>query len=141
MPQANPAPQPAPRQGEAKFVQRRSAVRMVIDHPACLQFMTGMAEVRIVDISKGGAKLLLETMLEGGFSGCLKFEGHEVFCKAAWTNGKTCGLAFDQPLSDDALAKILNTATQTFAPIAFAQRIPLGRKRAGRLVYENANEP
>lgn len=89
---------------------RRSFGRMKLGIPATLETIHGRKHVRMVDLSQGGALVLLPQEIP--VRDCMvNWLGFEAFASAVWRHGTQVGLAFEEPL---ALAKLM--ATRNLAP-------------------------
>lgn len=110
--------------------------RVSVDFPARLHTVWSKLDGKIADISSKGAKLQVGAPVELGGSARLFVEGREIFCDVIWSDGEACGIKFERDLPEDLLEAILRDAVESFAPVACAQWIPMGRKRGGKLVCE-----
>ena len=94
---------------------RRQHARLRLGIPARLETLDGRQQVRLVDLSHGGAQIVLEneTPVREGVLTWMRFE---TFGIAAWQDGENVGLKFDRPLSRPCL-----TATREKAPEIFLE--------------------
>jgi hypothetical protein len=75
----------------------RAFPRLQLGISAQLETLDGRQRVRLMDLSQGGAHLILSHT--GSFRECvLTWLGFEVFGAAAWSEGKHFGLTFENPL-------------------------------------------
>lgn len=94
----------------AQNPQPRSYGRLPLGIPAHLETIHGRKTVRLVDLSQGGAHVVVPADLQ--IRDCvLTWLGLEAFCTAAWRDGEHLGLTFEEPL---ALGKLV--ATRNVAP-------------------------
>ena len=83
---------------------RRRFARLEVGIGAWLETLDGKQSVRLVDLSQGGAQLILSVPEEGG-TGVLTWLDFETFGELAWQDGAQIGLTFDKPLSPGCLAE------------------------------------
>jgi hypothetical protein len=119
--------------------ERRTTLRLSVDYPASFQTVSAEIKGKLADISPRGAKFRLANPPKPGTTGRLKIDEDEVFCRVAWADDDGCGLAFEHELAIEAVNRVLEDAACSQVPIACANRIPEGRKRAGQLVYQARN--
>jgi hypothetical protein len=114
MPEPNPPPNPPLADAELEL-HRRQHARLSLGIPARFDTLDGRQQVRLVDLSRGGAHIVLqdETTATEGVLGWMEFE---TFGIVAWQEGENVGLEFDRPLSDACFA-----ATRDFAPEIFRE--------------------
>ena len=94
----------------AQDPQPRIYGRLPLGIPATLETIHGRKSVRLVDLSQGGAHVVLPAELH--IRDCiLTWLDFEEFCTAAWRDGEHLGLTFEEPL---ALGKLV--ATRNVAP-------------------------
>ena len=109
-----PDPAPPLPEVDAELLRRRHA-RLRLGIPARFETLDGRQTVRLVDISHGGAQIVMESDAEVR-EGVLTWMRFDTFCIAAWQEGESAGLKFDRPLSVDCLR-----ATREFAPEIFRE--------------------
>lgn len=78
---------------------RRDYVRLALGVPAILETIDARHRVEIVDISQGGAHLILPRKDAFAQECLLLWLGFEAFGKVSWRKGAHIGLTFDEPLS------------------------------------------
>lgn len=115
--------------------------RSVVNYPARFDTISGVQDVTLLNVSPRGAKLRLAHAVDLYASGRLQIASYEVYCRVAWCNQLHCGLEFDHDLKQDAIGLITESSSEIVVPVACPELIPHGKKRAGRLVCESANEP
>ncbi|MGV3556419.1 MAG: PilZ domain-containing protein [Croceibacterium sp.] len=96
---------------------RRQHARLRLGIPARFETLDGRQQVRLVDLSHGGAQIEMESeapVREGVLSWML----FETFGIAAWQDGSSVGLTFDRPLSRTALRMTHDKAPEIFLEAA-----------------------
>lgn len=89
--------------------EARNFGRLPLGITAWLETLDGRKQVRLVDLSQGGAHVVLPHDL--GVRDCvLTWLGFEAFCSAAWRKGEDLGLAFEEPLPIATLVATRNVA-------------------------------
>lgn len=89
---------------------RRHFGRMKLGIPALLETLYGRKHVRMVDLSQGGASVILPQEIQ--MRECIaRWLDFEVFCSRVWQDGTLVGLTFERPLP---LSTLL--ATRKLAP-------------------------
>jgi hypothetical protein len=78
--------------------RRPKRVRILID--GTLEATEGPMDVRVRDISKGGALIETAAPPKTGEKVCLFCEGHELAGKVLWQKGVWAGIRFENALSD-----------------------------------------
>lgn len=104
----NLKPPPAPAAEEELL--RRQHARLRLGIPARLETRDGRQAVRLVDLSKTGAQVVLERDARVR-EGVLTWLGYETFAMTVWQDAENLGLTFDRALSDGCLS-----ATRERAP-------------------------
>ena len=114
MPEPNPPPNPPLADADLEL-HRRQHARLSLGIPARFDTLDGRQQVRLVDLSRGGAHIVLpkEAPASEGVLGWMEFE---TFGIVMWQDGDNVGLEFDRPLSDACFA-----ATRDFAPEIFRE--------------------
>jgi hypothetical protein len=112
MPEPNPPPNPPLADAE---LHRRQHARLSLGIPARFDTLDGRPQVRLVDLSRGGAHIVLQEETAAS-EGVLTWMEFETFGIVAWQEGEDVGLEFDRPLSDACFA-----ATRDFAPEIFRE--------------------
>lgn len=82
---------------------RRDFQRLPLGVQGILETIDARHRVEIVDISQGGAQLLLPRKDAFAQECLLIWLSFEVFGKVTWRNGAQIGLTFDEPLSHKAI--------------------------------------
>ena len=77
-------------------IDRRAEGRTRIAYPAQLSLPGGNRQGQLVDISRTGAQMCVDSPPQAGASALLMWESHEVFCFVAWAKDGRCGLTFDR---------------------------------------------
>lgn len=97
---------------DAELIRRRHA-RLRLGIPARFEALSGRYQVRLVNLSEGGAHIVLPDPMpvREGVLAWIKFQ---TFGMAIWQEGADVGLAFDRPLSRSCLR-----ATRDYAPDLF----------------------
>ena len=83
---------------------RRAFARLKVGIGARLETLDGAQPVRLVDLSQGGAHLILSRPDEAG-AGVLTWLDFETFGELAWRDESSIGLAFDKLLQPACLAE------------------------------------
>ncbi|MGN3973958.1 PilZ domain-containing protein [Tsuneonella sp. SYSU-LHT278] len=83
---------------------RRHFARLEVGFGARLETLDGGQPVRLINLSQGGAQLVLSEPEEAG-EGFLTWLDFETFGELAWQDGDRIGLTFDVPLSPLCLAE------------------------------------
>lgn len=96
-------------------LHRRAHARLRLGIPARFETLDGRYNVRLVDISQGGAHIVMPEDAPVR-EGVLTWMKYETFGIAVWQEGDNVGLEFDRPLSLDCLR-----ATRTHAPEIFLE--------------------
>ena len=99
---------------DADLLRRRYA-RLRLGIPARFETLYGRQPVRLVDISHGGAHIVLADPAPVR-EGVLMWMRFEIFGIAMWQEEESVGLEFDRPLSLQCLR-----ATRDFAPEIFRE--------------------
>ena len=73
--------------------------------PCDIILLSGTYKALLLDLSRSGARIVLENPPKKGDGAIMRFDGNEIFCLVTWVDGARCGLQFDQPLTNDVLAK------------------------------------
>lgn len=96
-------------------LRRRTHARLRLGIPARFDTLDGRQNVRLVDLSQGGAQIVLpgEAPVREGVLTWMRFE---TFGMAVWQDGESVGLEFDRPLSLECLR-----ATREHAPEIFLE--------------------
>lgn len=89
-------PKPSPPAVDAELVRRRH-LRVQLGIPARLLTLDERSEVRLVNLSQSGARIVLP-QAEPVKEGVLEWLGFDTFAIAVWQEGKEVGLEFDRPL-------------------------------------------
>ena len=84
-------------------IGRREDGRVRVRLVACLVTITGTHEVRLNNLSRRGASITGETPLRRGSDVIFRWRDIEAFAQVTWVAGARCGLAFDEPISSEAL--------------------------------------
>ncbi|MCT2559037.1 PilZ domain-containing protein [Tsuneonella sp. YG55] len=82
----------------------RQFARLEVGISARLDTLSGRQSVRLVNLSQGGAQLILSVPDEAG-EGMLTWLDFEMFGELAWQKGDRVGLTFDEPLAPLCLAE------------------------------------
>jgi len=90
-----PATVPAPRTG------RRAAARLRLGIEARLVTLGGTLCCRLLDLSRGGARVALDPALACGDGGILQVGGFEIFGEVVRSERGSNALFFEEPLGDD----------------------------------------
>ena len=76
---------------------RRAFPRLTLGISAQLETLEGRQRVRLIDLSQGGARVIVGR--PGEFNeGVLTWIRFDAFCIVAWSDQKYIGLEFDEPL-------------------------------------------
>jgi hypothetical protein len=96
---------------------RREHARLRLGIPARFETLDGRQQVRLVDLSHGGAQIVLENdaPVREGVLSWLQFE---TFGIAAWQDGENLGLTFDRNLSRGCLVATREKAPEIFREAA-----------------------
>jgi hypothetical protein len=113
--------------------ERRMVKRWVVDCQARLSMPGGERDGRLSDLSAAGARFEGPNAPAQGTSGFLAWGGEEHFCRVIWSNGASCGLTFERPISLDVIRNTAEMVEEETGPIANLDRIPIARKRSQRL--------
>lgn len=84
----------------------RKAVRAELVLRAVVMTVTDTLSVDLLDISKTGARLRGPDLPADGHELIALLGGLEAFARVIWTEADECGIQFDFPLSDRAVATI-----------------------------------
>ncbi|MBO9516789.1 MAG: PilZ domain-containing protein [Porphyrobacter sp.] len=76
---------------------RRTHSRLGVNFVARLKTVSGLQEVRLLDLSRGGAHFVLSRP-EKVRDGILSWLQYEAFGGAVWQKGDRVGLEFDRPI-------------------------------------------
>lgn len=82
---------------------RRSESRLRTDLSAQLITLSGAPRVSLCDLSCRGARIHSPVALAPGAQGVLSWLRFETFGTIVWASGPHAGMAFDEPLSEDAV--------------------------------------
>lgn len=86
-------------------IGRRAVARLRLSIPAQIITVCETRRCILLDLSRTGARIGLETALNEGDCGFLDFAGYEAFCTVLRASPGVNGLQFDVPLTDaDVLA-------------------------------------
>lgn len=83
---------------------RREFARLRVGISARFETLDGAQPVRLLDLSQGGANLILSRPEEAG-AGVLTWLDFETFGEVAWQNDERIGLKFDRVLPPGCLAQ------------------------------------
>lgn len=90
-----------PESGEAS---RRAFARLQVGFGARFRTIHGLQQVRLIDLSQGGAQMILSRPEEAG-AGMLTWLGFETFGDLAWRHDDTIGVTFDTLLPPACVAQ------------------------------------
>lgn len=85
---------------------RRTDPRLRLQLPARLILVDRACSCVLENISRTGARLIVEQPPELGEFGQMQCEGFELFFETVWCRGKHVGVTFDEPLRRDRLLKL-----------------------------------
>ena len=85
---------------------RRSEPRAYVVLPATAEALSGHRQVRLVDVSRAGAKLEGALLPKVGKDIVLRCAGLDTFGTVVWEDAGCCGLVFDEPISLRDLTRI-----------------------------------
>lgn len=77
---------------------RRAAARARLNIPGRLILRRGVIACLVEDLSRTGARLMLQDLPALGETGVLEINRIECFGAAVWVKGTRCGVHFDEPL-------------------------------------------
>ena len=89
---------------------RRAEPRAYVLLPAMAEALSGHRHVRVVDVSRTGAKLEGSSLPSVGKDILLVCAGLDTFGTVVWEEAGRCGLAFDEPISLRDLARLRDVA-------------------------------
>lgn len=112
---------------------RRKVQRWVVDSDARLCMTGGNREGRLSDLSQTGARFEGSNLPMTGASGFLAWSDEEQYCRVVWSRPGSCGLQFDRPIPLETIRRTAEMVEEREQSIASFNRIPMGRKREGRL--------
>lgn len=93
---------------------RREYARLPLGVPALLETLEGRLRVRIVDISQGGAQIVLPSKESFARDCLLKWLSFEAFGAVSWRKDAQIGLTFDEPLSHRTIFETRQNSAQLF---------------------------
>lgn len=82
---------------------RREGSRLRLGVPARLELLGRNEKCELVDISKSGARLLLDAPPRPGVRAVVSLDGFEAFGVVVWSNHCMCGLRFEDEVRDTEL--------------------------------------
>ena len=88
-----------PRDDDPELRGRRSEPRAYVVVPASAEALTGRRQVKILDVSRAGARLEGTDLPGVRKDIILKCGGMDTFGTIAWSTGGRCGIQFDEPIS------------------------------------------
>ncbi|TIX49030.1 PilZ domain-containing protein [Alteraurantiacibacter aquimixticola] len=111
--------------------ERRGSVRFRFETPVQLKMPSGDKRGMLNDISRGGARIVMDNPPVKGATVLLVWGSHEEFCRVMWAADGSCGIQFERAISDAVVAETIGREEEEVAagPIANSNNIPLGRKR------------
>ncbi len=112
--------------------ERRANARTPADCPARLQTSSGDWQVRLADLSEGGARLLFHDPPQEGAAALLAWRSHEVLCTIAWRGENSCGVTFEKPISRELVIETTGGYLGSSTPVGNMANIPVGTKRVRR---------
>ncbi|GGD50242.1 hypothetical protein GRI62_06880 [Erythrobacter arachoides] len=86
--------------------ERRIAARVRVNAPAMLLLPSGGRPGHIFDISTDGARFMTQSPPRQGMSAILEWADYEVYCIVSWQRPGMCGVAFDRPISQQAVDRL-----------------------------------
>ena len=96
---AMPERRSGPRDDDPELRGRRSEPRAYVVVPAAAEALTGRRQVRILDVSRAGARIEGNDLPSAGKDIILKCAGVDTFGTIAWSTGGRCGMQFEEPIS------------------------------------------
>lgn len=94
---------------------RRADAREPVLLSAALLSMGSSRPIMLSDVSKTGAQLRVHEPIQIGQEVWIKVPPAEVFGEVIWVDEDRCGIAFDEPLSDDELGLLQALGSVTIA--------------------------
>lgn len=85
----------------------RQMARLSLFVPVWLAFDGRRESGYLVNLSTTGAKVFTHALPPVGQAMRLEWEEQSYPCQCVWTKSRLCGITFDQPLGDRALARML----------------------------------
>lgn len=103
-----------PRSGDPELRGRRTEPRAVIILPASAEAISGNRNVKLLEVSRSGARLEGDRLPQTGKDVLIRCGRIEAFGAVAWTKAGRCGIHFDEALSPkDLLAlRVLSNDTE-----------------------------
>ncbi|MBO0749243.1 MAG: PilZ domain-containing protein [Porphyrobacter sp.] len=111
--------------------RRRAHSRLRLGISAHLQTLDGRRKIRLIDLSQGGARIVLGEPLDTR-QGVLKWFHFEAFGTVVWREGKHLGIGFDEALPLSVLIE-----TRQWAPTVVREDAIRARKAAREWVTGN----
>lgn len=87
-------------------VGRRNAARLRLCVPAKLESVFGVRRCVLIDLSRTGAQIALDTPLDTGEAGFLRFLGFDLFAEIVRKDRGGNGLEFEVALTDEQVLKV-----------------------------------
>lgn len=85
---------------------RRKSQREPVRLAAAMHTVGASRTVSVIDVSRTGARLTSQLNLAVGQEIWLKIFPADVFARVRWAEEGTCGVLFDEPLSDAEVARL-----------------------------------
>lgn len=102
---AQPQSQPRPAR-----IGRRGMARLRLTMPASLVLLTGTQRCTLLDLSRSGARIVLDTPVKPGSEAVLQAPGLECFGTLVWQRDGRAGLRFDRMVSEERMVAMRDFA-------------------------------
>lgn len=125
-----------------EVAERRAFQRVRVDCPARLETAGSYRSVHLCDLSRSGARVLLDDPPVEGTIALLRWQTHESLCTIVWASDVACGVNFHSVLPEGAIAE--GSAAQDEAgvrPVAGITKIEFGKSRRARLGRAEPHQP
>lgn len=100
-----------PRDDDPELRGRRSEPRAYVVVPASAEALTGRRQVKILDVSRAGARLEGNDLPSVGKDIILRCAKLDTFGTIAWAASGRCGMQFDEPISSGELLALRALST------------------------------
>jgi hypothetical protein len=84
-------------------IGRREDARARLDLAARLVSVSGVQQVRLNNLSRGGASVWTPTPPKLGSDVIFQWQGIDAVCSVVWSAPDRCGLRFEEPVPDEAV--------------------------------------
>jgi hypothetical protein len=119
---------------------RRAFSRVPVQRPARLITAVGYRSVDLCNLSRGGARLLLDGPPALGTTALLRWDNYEVLCTVAWSSEMDCGVVFEKLVAEEVVEETAAAPSRSERPGGGVTKIEFGKKRRA-LIVSNEHRP